>query len=144
MTLDLGAIAMPVITALLGGGGVWAWLSSRQKSPAEMVSAAAAFQVALNSQADAFIGKLQTLVRDHERTIADLAQRVRDLEAENEECRGENRQLRQAIESLRRQLIAAGVKIEPDPPVERVAMVETNGLTLVAARRGRRRPSSTQ
>lgn len=100
------------VTALLGGGGIVGaaafklaevWLSKRASAPskakdgADLVSAAAAFQIAMNAAAQGVIGDLRA---NQERLEAE----IEDLKRENEQCRQEGEALRQAARQLEQKL----------------------------------------
>lgn len=100
------------VTALLGGGGVVGvaalklaelWLAKRAAAPsktkdgADLVTAAAAFQIAMNAAAQGVIGDLRA---NQERLEAE----IEDLKRENEQCRQEGESLRQAARQLEQKL----------------------------------------
>lgn len=100
------------VTALLGGGGIIGaaalklgeiWIKNRASAPsktkdgADLVTAAAAFQVAMNAAAQGVIGDLRA---NQERLEAE----IEDLKRENEQCRQEGEALRQAARQLEQKL----------------------------------------
>lgn len=99
------------LTILGVGGGVGAlafklaqiWLEKRAAKPsttkdaADLVSAAAAFQIALN---DAAKGTVADLIANQERLEAE----IENLKRENAECRVEGEALRQAARQLEQKL----------------------------------------
>jgi chromosome segregation ATPase len=92
----------------LGGGGITGVAVALIRQPVDSVGAATAFQQALNSQAQAFIVTLTELNQGLEQQVGRLEARVRELEAENLQCRSENQLLRQRLDSLERGLKRRG------------------------------------
>jgi septal ring factor EnvC (AmiA/AmiB activator) len=109
--VDLTNGIVAVASACLGGGaaGFFAWLTTKTKAPADVMSAQAAFQIALNTQSDAFMKRLQDDRDGLQSRVNELLTRVEALERENVECRGENAQLHQLIESLEANLARSGI-----------------------------------
>jgi hypothetical protein len=104
-----------ILLGLLGANGVWGWFSERAKlraaqraakaaAPADLATAYASFAKTLNDQAEAFIVALQEERTNLVRRVSELGIEVERLSREHEECLGENRQLRQRIDSLERLL----------------------------------------
>jgi uncharacterized protein HemX len=109
-----GLIATAAL-AVLTGNGLWGWLRDRAKlraaqraakaaEPADLATAYASFAKTLNDQAEAFIKALQAERANLVRRVSELGVEVERLSREHEECLGENRQLRQRIDSLERLL----------------------------------------
>lgn len=129
--------------ALTGGGltgvGFWAWLrwvSGRRAGVSDGLAAIsnsqAAFQAALSEQAGAFTATLLKLTQDQQAEIAQLESRVLGLEDDNRRCHGENRQLRQMLEGLVRQLQAAGIDIPDGLRVSAILQTETADGAITA------------
>ena len=110
--MDWSAIILAGASAL-GGGGLAGVAVALIKRPVDSVGAATAFQQALNSQAQAFIATLTEVNKGLEGQVGALEGRIRELEEENDLCRGENRQLKQRLDSLERGLRRRGAKIPP-------------------------------
>lgn len=122
----------------LGGGGFWAWLSSRR--PGE-----AAYLTAVNSMAETFSRQMNELVAHQQKQIGDLEDTVENLKAEavnsrreGEELRGENRQLRQILSIMARKMREHGIDLPEEVAVVGLFEVESEGLTVVSAVKGRR------
>lgn len=136
--MDIASTVVGGLGLIMGGGGVWAYLSAREKAPADIASAQAAFQAALSAQADAFIKSLQAdraaLITDRQALhaeIADLHRRVQELEAENLQCRGETAQMRQHIESLQEHLRRRGIDIPKGAPPRSMTVLEEGKTTVI-------------
>jgi hypothetical protein len=110
------------LTSLVGGGGLWGWLTERARAKARAPAAEAdaqaaigraqaAFAEALTKQGTAFAESLMEERQAREELIAQLQVRVRGLEAENEQCRGENRQMSQRFDSLVSELRKRGIDL---------------------------------
>ena len=122
----------------IGGGGFWAYLAKRR--PGE-----AAYLTAVNSMAETFSGEMNELVAHQQTQIAALEDTVENLKAEatqfrreGEELRGENRQLRQIVSIMARKMREHGSDLPEEVSVIGLLEVEGDGLTVVAAVRGRR------
>ena len=122
----------------IGGGGFWAYLAKRR--PGE-----AAYLTAVNSMAETFSGEMNELVAHQQTQIAALEDTVENLKAEatqfrreGEELRGENRQLRQIVSIMARKMREHGIDLPEEVSVIGLLEVEGDGLTVVAAVRGRR------
>ena len=122
----------------LGGGGFWAWLSSRR--PGE-----AAYLTAVNSMAETFSRQMNELVAHQQKQISELEDTVENLKSEAANCRregeelkGENRQLRQILGILVRKMREHGIDLPPEVAVIGLVEVEKDGLTVVAPVKGRR------
>lgn len=123
----------------LGGGGFWAWLSNRR--PGE-----AAYLTAVNSMAETFSRQMNELATHQQKQIGDLEDTVENLKAEAAKCRregeelkGENRQLRQVLGILVRKMREHGIDLPSEVAVIGLVEVETGGLTVVSAVKGKRR-----
>lgn len=122
----------------IGGGGFWAYLAKRR--PGE-----AAYLTAVNSMAETFSRQMNELVAHQQTQIAALEDTVENLKAEatqfrreGEELRGENRQLRQIVSIMARKMREHGIDLPEEVSVIGLLEVEGDGLTVVAAVRGRR------
>ena len=142
--LGLGGLALAMIA------GFWAWLKtrpSRAQDDAALMTGAAAFQNALATQSRVFADTMDTLVSRQAEHMAAQDRRIKALEDENEQCRGENRQLHQRVDSLVHALIRAGVAV-PQPMTTGPALEldARSGLTEPPARKPRRprRPRSSK
>jgi TolA-binding protein len=116
--MDWQALLIAGVGAL-GGGGIAGVAVALIRRPVDSVGAATAFQQALNSQAQAFIATLAQINDGLEKQVGQLEGRVRELEEENLQCRGENRDLRQRLDSLERGLKRRAPKEQaggPPPP----------------------------
>lgn len=118
--------------AILAGGGFWGWMRERQKTraspPADMVQAYAAAALSLSGQG-------QNLIATLESQIARLGERIEALEEENDKCRSENWQLRQAVGSLERRLIAAGIPLKPEELPDTIIEFEDGHALVVDPRK---------
>lgn len=157
--MDLATAAIAAGSAIGASGltGLFAWLSTRTKAPADMTASQAAFQTALSQQAEGFIKALQAereaLLADRQSLqaeVADLHRRVQELESDNLRCRGETAQMGQHIESLQVHLRRHGIDI-PEAPRPRGFTVFEEGKATVftldtppqpPARRRRRKAST--
>ena len=124
----------------IGGGGFWAYLAKRR--PGE-----AAYLTAVNSMAETFSRQMNELVAHQQTQIAALEDTVENLKAEatqfrreGEELRGENRQLRQIVSIMARKMREHGIDLPEEVSVIGLLEVEGDGLTVVAAVKGNRRP----
>lgn len=100
------------IAALVAG--FWAWRASRpskSKDQADLMTAAAAFQAAMNAAAEKMVSSLRE-------EIDGLRSRIEELEVENDTCRREaeslrqnGRQMEQKIQSLMSVLRVGGLDI---------------------------------
>lgn len=103
------------LTSLAGGGGLWGWLNTRAKlkaaAPADLATAYASFAKTLNDQAEAFIKTLQAERADLVGQMHGLRLDLDRLSQEHEECLGENRQLRQRLDSLERKMNLPGALV---------------------------------
>ncbi|WP_426043713.1 hypothetical protein [Caulobacter sp. DWR3-1-2] len=149
MDLTTGIVA--VASVCLGGAatGLFTWLTSKTKAPADMTTAQAAFQIALNAQADAFMQRLQWDRDGLQQRVNELMIRVEALERENVECRGENAQLHQMIESLEQHLARSGIAMPPRRTARPFIVMEGGRTTTLTAdqpaqRRPRRRKPNAQ
>ena len=121
LLVGAGGVAAAMVT------GFWAWLKTRPtkaQDQADLMTGAAAFQQALSAQASAFISTLNQVIERQAQDLAAMSSRIATLEDENEQCRGENRQLHQRVDSLERALIRAGVDL-PEPQ-QTGALVDLN------------------
>lgn len=117
-----------IVVAVFGGGGLWVYLSDRRKSaeaaPAAILASQAAFQLALNTQSEAFI-TAQRL------TIKGLEDRIDELERDNARCRGEAAELQARISGLERILREAGIAIPKRPPANSLTVIEDGVSTQI-------------
>lgn len=127
---------LTTLGGILGGGTLGAWLAARTKAPADMVTAQAAFQTALSSQADAFIHTLQSHNDALTSRLDDLQRQMERIREENVElreaeqrCRGESAQLRQIIESLEAALRRAGIDVPRHEPPRSFIVIEDGKTT---------------
>lgn len=140
MDLDKGDGLIGLVAAALGGGGLWAWLAARStaksKQPADLQAALATFSAQLNDQAANIIATLteqnatlrhenETLKATLSKTLNDFAAKIEELEEENRNCRGENNQMAQRINSLANYLRRSGIQI-PEGGIEG-AFIELSG-----------------
>ena len=127
------------LTAIVGGGagiGAFAlkmgqlWMEKRAGRPskgkdaADLVTAAAAFQVALNAAAEGRIGEL---VADQARLEAE----IENLKQENIQCRAEGEALRQAARQLEQKLDSLMRQLR-DPAATRPGGVLSGALIELA------------
>lgn len=121
-----------VVTALGANGSLWLWLKARAEAragqPAQLVDAQSHMQHALNQTADTFTKVVMDLVQHQQNELGELRKDVSRLDVAEQNCRKENTQLRQMINSLVRKLKGLGVDVEPtnghDRPAEREAFAE--------------------
>jgi len=129
----LEEIAKPIVLITGGAGGMWAVLKAvasaraseavaKVKQPADLLQAMAAFQAALNSQAEAITADLREMVERQ-------GDRIHELEAENEQCRGENRQMSQRLESLEALLRRRGIDLPGLASADSMTVIEVGGVT---------------
>lgn len=135
-----GAIAAGGAVAGAAVTGFWSWMRHQPRGLAHKTSAQAVYQQALNDQAQTFITAMRELVDQQRGEILRLEGRIADLEEDNTRCHGENRQQRAIIDAMRRELIAAGIPIPPDPPAAFLLAVERDGVTTLGAVREHRGP----
>lgn len=127
--MDLATLAVGLLGGA-GGGGLWAYLATKAKAPADLTSAQAAFQTALSQQAATFIAALQADRAALVGEVAALRDRVDELENENLQCRGETAQMRQHIESLQEHLRRHGINIPKGPRPRGLTVLEDGKATV--------------
>lgn len=99
--------------SVIGGGGLWRWLTTRAQlrqarqavlaaQPADLATAYAGFARTLNDQANAFIGALQAERAGLVGELSELREKIDHLTAEHEQCLGDNRNLQSRIDGLER------------------------------------------
>lgn len=142
--------AAPDLLTGLGGIGIGAtlfkltslWIESRKgvpsraKDTADVVAAAAAFQLALNSAAEGIVGDLRDSVRR-------LEAEIDDLKIENERCRAESEALKQAdreraqqFRSLTRMLARKGIDLSADDIEGSLILLEGDGGEVIMTETG--------
>jgi hypothetical protein len=116
---DKAAWPIAVLTTLLGGGGLWAWLTARTKArtspPAEMVTAAGDFAEAAAKVAEIFGDAGAGLVKalDGQLTVvrgevAELSGRLDACEAKHHDCEARVAQMREEFDAY----------VRDNPPAE--------------------------
>ncbi len=118
-----------LLLAVGGSGGLFGLLSERSRLKADLAkslaaapaeegaavaqigTALAAFQEAMNRSTGAFVETLIGERETREREIGELKARIELLEHENEQCRGEARQMQQMFDSLVAELRRRGINI---------------------------------
>lgn len=132
------------LAAALGAGGIWAWLTARAKAkadsaaayskqPADLLTATAGFHAALSAQAEAFTKTLLEVNAKLAAQVEELISRVHDLEEENQQCRGENRQMAQRVESLEAYLRRRGVDVPASGMAGTLTVFEGDEITVYKA-----------
>lgn len=137
---------LPELMGALGVGGMltagvtgfFLWRSTRPsqaKDSADLVTAAAAFQAAMNKAAE-------SMVADLRKEIDALRKRVEELEEENEICRREaealrqgGRQMEQKIQSLMSVLRQGGVDIPGGGLADTVIELTSETVTVLRPER---------
>ena len=131
--VKLDTLVAPVITGLLGAGGMggmWAWLNERAKTkagtPAAMTGAAAAFQKYLNESFEHYVDGLKS-------DIEVLKREIIALKAENLVCKNDGDQLKQIVESLESFLRREGIDV-PQRKLDRTfTVIDKDGTTTMRA-----------
>lgn len=103
--------------------------SAKAKEPADLVQAVAVMQKAVADQAEAFTQALLQNNGELRSEVDRLARRVETLEAENVQCRGENAQLHQMIESFEEHLRRAGIDMPPRRTARAFTVMEGGKVT---------------
>lgn len=134
------------VTEFLGAGGwiaalvagFWAWRASRpsqSKDQADLMTAAAAFQAAMNTAAEKMVESLRE-------EIDGLRTRIEELEQENDTCRREaealrqnGRQMEQKIQSLMSVLRAGGIDIPGGALADTVIELTSESVTVLRPER---------
>lgn len=137
---------------LVGAGGLavamvvgfWAWLKtrpSRAQDKATELTAEAAWQDSIARMAESFTATMERLVSTQATQLAAYERRIGVLESENEQCRGENRQLHQRVDSLERALIRADIALPaPATTGPAIELDARSGLATPSHPRKPRRP----
>lgn len=132
--MDLASAAIGIAGTLAAGGGVWTFLSARStaqaKAPADLTTAQAAFQLALNAQAETFMQRIQGDRDSLQIRVDDLSKRILSLEQENAQCRSENDQMGQRIESLEAHLRRKGIDIPSGSRMRGLTVMEDGKTTV--------------
>lgn len=94
--------AWALVGPLIGGGGVWAYLSTRSKgraeAPAALVTAAAHFQTALTAEAERLMHGLSERLARVEADNARLDERCAAAERAHDDCQAEVQALKRRLE----------------------------------------------
>ncbi|MDO1560433.1 hypothetical protein Q0812_13440 [Brevundimonas sp. 2R-24] len=116
--------------------GFWQYMSARLKSKpdadtaqAALIEGAAALQMALNKTAEG-------LVSDLRHQLEEQAKRIEALEADKEQCRGENRQMAQRVDSLEALLRRNGITVPEATARGALLVVEGGQATVMKPKSG--------
>jgi hypothetical protein len=116
---DKAAWPVAIVSTILGGGGLWAWLAARTKArsspPADMVTAAGDFAEAAAKVAEIFGDAGAVLVKALEAQLGTVRLEIEDLRAKVAECESHRDECRDDLAELRREFAAY---VRDHPPAD--------------------------
>jgi chromosome segregation ATPase len=117
VTVDLIETAKWAVPALMGSGGVWAWLrqTQRKSSASQITKSQADLVTAVNTQTATILEENARLRREGNRDRRALKRRVDNLEREVQECQGHKQDCEESLQEFRNELARY---MRDNPPAE--------------------------
>jgi hypothetical protein len=101
---ELLTAALALAAPILSGGGVWAYLSARQKTKVSIASSQTDLVAALNAQTKMLLSESAKDRRDLKRVVARQGAQLSRVVKEVADCHTQHAECRVTVESLQRQI----------------------------------------